>query len=897
MGVDLATYRARIGSFDSRRNVNCDDEKRKIAIIKERFRLKIDLKAVDSCKPRVIECATINASSSFMKCTLGLDVHVSTKLPMSLLSPKSAHYASKAVAMFILTLLVSYLLIKQLLILSGNVEMNPGPLGQQGEGGSSPPLLKDLVCLKVPPTKWYQLGLQLNLSEHQLDVIKANNAGNVETCILEMFKAWLSNTAGASYAELGSALNRIGEHSVAAQLLHSSSGTPADLYGRPIVSSLLTTISRPCRHPKGICVSFSFPSMTRRSSLTDNNTATSSITSAIWYIAIDSASVFKRHQSSSLQSFNCCAQKWKSKSRTCWSKASLRRAAVHNGHPLCCNKYTQDLKYRYRNHKPTQVDFPPVGTFSYVNLALIKDTTNTLNDEFFLNTIQGSVDDVVETKVTISYHDLFRSVTPDNRILLLEGRPGCGKTTLTRKISKDWGEETILDFIKYLFLIPLRHFNKKAPIKLHTILEHFKMTDLELKIEETRGESVCFVFDGLDEYIKPYSTDENCWFEQVLRGEELTCSTIVVTSRPNASVELRKTVHIRGEVLGFLTKQIDEYIVKSYPDSSTKVEELQTYLHSHPNIKHMCYVPFNLVMIIFIFNKCHKKTTPLPETETDVYRQFTIMSLIRYFRKENRKIELRDLETLPYPEISMFQIISKLAYTTVIASKTSITQEELRPMCEESSIASLAKLGILVVDENEEECGASHVLTFVHLTHQEFLAAYYASRLPSGEQLKAISEDIVQPHMGVVLKFFCGITKLQNPDHWAAIMDILLPNKDGEKKPVTLRALHCVFESQSGQRCRELFSKADGKLKIFNNTLTLLDYFVIGYCLESARNTVRSIELRCQLTAEGLDIITKQLTTMENVKNLQISDDLCQKEKLLALKHLLQKLPNVESLE
>ena len=274
-------------------------------------------------------------------------------------------------------------------------------------------------------------------------------------------------------------------------------------------------------------------------------------------------------------------------------------------------------------------------------------------------------------------------------------------------------------------------------------------------------------------------------------------------------------------------------------------------------------------MIIFIFNKCHKTATPLPETETDVYRQFTIMSLIRYFRKENRKIELRDLESLPSPEISMFQIISKLAYTTVIASKASITPEELRPMCEESSIASLAKLGILVVDENEEEYGASHVLTFVHLTHQEFLAAYYASRCSSDEQLKAIREAIVQPHMGVVLKFFCGITKLQNPDHWAAIMDILLTNKDGVTMPVTLRALHCVFESQNGQRCRELFSKADGKLHIFNDTLTLLDYCVIGYCLESARDTVRSIELQCQLTAEGLDIITQKLKTMENVKNLK----------------------------
>ena len=515
------------------------------------------------------------------------------------------------------------------------------------------------------------------------------------------------------------------------------------------------------------------------------------------------------------------------------------------------------------------MDFPPVATYSYVNLALIKDTTSTHRDEFFLNTIQGSVDDVAETKVTISYHDLFGSITLNNRILLLEGRPGCGKTTLTRKISKDWGEEIILSFVKYLFLIPLRRFNKMSPLNLHIIMEHFQMTDLEVNIAENGGERVCFVFDGLDEYIERYSAQGNSWFEQLLRGEVLSCSTIVITSRPNASVELRKTVNIRGEVVGFLTKQIDEYIIKSYPDSSTKVEELQTYLHSHPNIKHMCYVPLNLVIIIFMFDNCHKKTTPLPETETDVYLQFTIMSLITYFRKKNRKIELKDLESLPSPEISMFQIISKLAYTTVVTSKTSFIPVELRSMFEEISIASLANLGILVVDENEEVCGASHVLTFVHLTHQEFLAAYYASRLSSDKQLKAIREDIVQPHMGVVLKFFCGITKLQNPDHWSVIMKNVLTTEYGEMGPVTLRALHCVFEAQNRQRCRELYSKADGKLHINNETLTLLDYCVIGYCLESASDTVRSIELQCQLTADGLDIITKKLAVLENVKEIK----------------------------
>ena len=89
-------------------------------------------------------------------------------------------------------------------------------------------MLKDLVCLKVPPTTWYDLGLQLNISEQDLDVIKANNPGDIKTCLREMFKTWLSTTAGASYADLGEALSRIGEHSVAAQLT-SSAGKQANM--------------------------------------------------------------------------------------------------------------------------------------------------------------------------------------------------------------------------------------------------------------------------------------------------------------------------------------------------------------------------------------------------------------------------------------------------------------------------------------------------------------------------------------------------------------------------------------------------------------------------------------------------------------------------------------------
>ena len=512
------------------------------------------------------------------------------------------------------------------------------------------------------------------------------------------------------------------------------------------------------------------------------------------------------------------------------------------------------------------MDFPPVPKFSFTNLALIKDTTETCRSAFFYNTIQGSVDDVIETKVTITYEDLFESVTSQNRIFLLEGRPGCGKTTLTRKISRDWGEGTILSYVKYLFLVPLRQFYTSPIIELSSILEYFALSVLETETRGNTGHGVCFIFDGLDEYSQKYTADGRSWFEQLLRGEVLTSSIIMITSRPNASVQLRESVHIRGEVLGFLKKQVDEYIDKSYSNNLSKASEVKAYLHNHQNIQHMCYVPLHLVMIIFIYNTCEEDKAPLPKTETDVYNLFTVMSLVRYYRKMGRTVKLNQLKSLPSSELSLFRSICKLAYNTTVLSKTSISLHDVN---DEFSISDVVNLGIIIADQKEGLTGGEPVLSFVHLTNQEFLAAFHVSTLPPDEQLKAIREHVGQPHMGVVLKFFCGITGLQNPDHWTSILDNALIGENYIKK-VNLKAVHCVFESQKGQRCRELFSKADGKLLIRNETLTLLDYCVAGYCLESASDAVKSITLMCQLTAEGLEIIVQKLTrSIESVTELK----------------------------
>ena len=103
------------------------------------------------------------------------------------------------------------------------------------------PILRDLVCIEVPPDKWFQLGLQLNIPKHQLDVIRANNPTNVNNCIMEMFSAWLNGAAGGvTYAELEGALIRIGLSSLAARVVQSSEGRqsnipPVDLLYKPTV--------------------------------------------------------------------------------------------------------------------------------------------------------------------------------------------------------------------------------------------------------------------------------------------------------------------------------------------------------------------------------------------------------------------------------------------------------------------------------------------------------------------------------------------------------------------------------------------------------------------------------------------------------------------------------------
>ena len=160
MGVDLATYRARIGTFISRRNVTCDDERRRNASAKRRWRGKNVSKALSTTNLKHMTKETSSCTHSlkmqiYTYCTADEFGFLSLNLPhvrsfgdngfhafenvcFQLAvqgSHRAVHFCVRAKRLILSVVVTSFTYIKQrLLILSGDVEMNPGPLGQRTEG-------------------------------------------------------------------------------------------------------------------------------------------------------------------------------------------------------------------------------------------------------------------------------------------------------------------------------------------------------------------------------------------------------------------------------------------------------------------------------------------------------------------------------------------------------------------------------------------------------------------------------------------------------------------------------------------------------------------------------------------------------------------------------------------
>ena len=447
------------------------------------------------------------------------------------------------------------------------------------------------------------------------------------------------------------------------------------------------------------------------------------------------------------------------------------------------NKYSLLHEVEVRN------TWPPIGTSTFIELALVRDECDT-NKEYDYS-VRGDMDDILEKKDRIEYKTVF-SKYEKRALVLVEGRPGIGKTTLTRKITRDWAKgPNILNGAHLVFLVSLRILAFNEGNSLPAVLSIFYGTDCSKTVtdmlEKSDGEGACFIIDGLDEY-KGRNDPKNI-INKLLNKDYLPLAMVIVASRPVGTAKLRHTAKTakRIEVLGFSKEKILNYLEEYNFKSGYEKSGLEAYLNSHINVYHMCYLPVHAAMICYIYDQ-HRGE--IPNTETKIYELFTLLTIKRKLEHDGDTRKLSSLRKLEGDIEDCFDKVCRLAFDMTIHSKQAIPQSETETCLSDSSGFDVYSLGLVTIDSTAKLFGFEDLYSFLHLTFQEFLAAFHLTTLEEDEQLQLIRNHAGKDEMRVVWKFFCGLVQFN--DLTNSKLQAIMSSKSSDD----LYRFQCAFESQ-----------------------------------------------------------------------------------------------------
>ena len=453
--------------------------------------------------------------------------------------------------------------------------------------------------------------------------------------------------------------------------------------------------------------------------------------------------------------------------------------------------------------------WPPVKTSTYIDLALSEDKKT------WRRPVEGAMDSII-SEDNIMYPSRLLSLLEDDlrnksrfrthnyKLYLLQGRPGCGKTTLITILSRDWANGKLLQS-RLLFRVSLRQYKETKCHNLTTLIQHafqvselvgHDMTELIQFVQRDNGKNVVFALDGLDEYSTQQSPNEDMIF-RLIKGRFLPQAVVIVTSRPAACTNFRRYATREIEVLGFFQEQCNQYMLSHV--EGAKGQQLIDHLEQHPSLMNMCYLPLHCAMFVFFFDEINI----LPTTETEFYEHYTRSTILRAInRQDDAVIQLPDFEQLPSRFKDLFDKICNLAFEGVIYSKYVFKQAEihrLKSIFEEDSRRTgndESSLGLIVIDRYFMRNGLDETYTFLHRTHQEYLAAVHIAQ--SREKLmEIVTAHRQKKNLSVVWRFLCGMLDYSISDSMTVFQTL---TRSGD----SLFKIRCAYESQHFQPCRHV---------------------------------------------------------------------------------------------
>ena len=420
--------------------------------------------------------------------------------------------------------------------------------------------------------------------------------------------------------------------------------------------------------------------------------------------------------------------------------------------------------------------------------------------------------------------------------ILIEGAPGIGKTILLKHIAYCWAEQGMLQKFEMVLLVYLRdptvHKMSSLEQLFHYYCEPFG-SDAAKAAATCReyflgnnGKTLTVLIDGYDEL--PEELRDNSLVAKILNRQVLPDCGLVVSSRPHASVLLRKPGTLRVDILGFTEEQRKHYIEHSLTDQS-QIKQLTTYLDHHNIISSLCYVPFNIALLLFLY----KLGVTLPNNATQLYNTFICLTIRRNLSKYGitTKQPITDINHLPQPYGNFIQQLSKLSLQALNNNQLIFSLDQIKHYCPqvESIPGALNAFGLLQAIEHVSIFQTTTTFNFLHLSVQEFLAANHLTTLTPDEELSILEEYFWSDIHSNMFTIYITLTKGQRSSFRKFLSagddTIAIHSKFLDDKLKCLHLYRCFNDASGDDRvCRTIERKfSDGIIYFLGTTLSTND--------------------------------------------------------------------------
>ena len=539
------------------------------------------------------------------------------------------------------------------------------------------------------------------------------------------------------------------------------------------------------------------------------------------------------------------------------------------------SKYRQQLKSKYKKLSlSSHEELLECKSSRYVNLVLTKFDKKLKRERNEL--VSGQLNDITMSSSRLSsadapltLADVLNVKEEENKVILIEGAPGMGKSTLAIKMCKCWADGELLEEYDAVILLPLRDPEIQAASNISDLLLVENKNERELLYDEITGDRVCFILEGYDEL--PDVKRKTPVFAKL--REKLAKCTLMYTSRPEACNQLRGVASHRIEIRGFKEEQVDEYInnaFESVEDGKEKAVKLTVQVKSNPSIRSILNVPINVAIICHLF----LLTSTLPNTLTKLYTLLCLNLILRHIKKHGpRKVDyLSSLHNLPVPTSEQFYKLCLIAFRGREENKIIFSSCELESYGIDAD--ELSGLGLLLIAPSTSVYGREKSYNFLHLTVQEYCAAFYISTLPDEEQVEHFKKYQFNDNFQVVWRMYSGITRLRNKD----VFHHMLPSKwvksDYRKRRI-VELLHCVYEAHNDELCSAVVNHLNGNIDLSLCRLDQIGCTAVGYLLEHCRGALKLANLfYCHIGDEGCRIVVNSLLSHDNWNGSKFELDL-----------------------